>query len=108
MDISILNILDNGQNNATGIVTNGQTLGQSMCRAIIVMILILVVVGGISHGVDDYVPEFSGNRTFHEEVYNHFQTMEVDDVKAGDTTVDGIDDGIVNDSMRFVMYQRPS
>lgn len=77
MDISILNILDNGQNNATGIVTNGQTLGQSMCRAIIGMILILGVVGGISHGVDDYVPEFSGNRTFHEEVYNHFQTMEV-------------------------------
>jgi MFS family permease len=41
VDIALSNIPDEGQNNASGIVTTGQTLGQSMGTAIIGVILIL-------------------------------------------------------------------
>ena len=104
IDIATVNIPDKSQNNASGIVTTGQTLGQSMGTAIIGMILILGVVGGIAHAVDTYAPEFSDNQTFHEDVYNHFQKMNVDDVKADNATVQGIVNTIVKDSMAFVMY----
>ena len=104
IDIAIVNIPDKSQNNASGIVTTGQTLGQSMGTAIIGMILILGIVGGISNAVDTYAPEQSDNQTFHEDIYNHFEKLDVNEVKSDNSTVQGIVNTIVNDSMEFVMY----
>ena len=66
-DISLVNISKESQNNASGINTTSQTLGESLGTAVIGIILILGVFGGISHAVDIYAPEYSGNETFHQE-----------------------------------------
>ena len=70
MDIALSNISEEGQNNASGIVTTGQTLGQSMGTAIIGVILILGIIGGISDGVNTYAPEHSGDQTYEKGVYD--------------------------------------
>ena len=103
VDIALSNIPEEGQNNASGIVTTGQTLGQSMGTAIIGVILILGVFGGISHAVDIYAPEYSGNETFQLEVYDQFQKVaNINDVKS-DSTIVSVVDIIVQDAMAFVM-----
>ena len=103
VDVALINIPPEGQNNASGLTSTGQSLGESMGTAIIGIILILGVMGGISHAVDIYAPEYSGNETFQLEVYDHFQKIgNVNDVKANSTIVD-IVDLIVQDAMAFVM-----
>ena len=103
VDVALINIPPEGQNNASGLTSTGQSLGESMGTAIIGIILILGVMGGISHAVDIYAPEYSGNETFQLEVYDHFQKIgNVNDVKADSTIVD-IVDLIVQDAMAFVM-----
>ena len=62
-DISLVNISKESQNNASGVNTTSQTLGESLGTAVIGIILILGVFGGISHAVDIYAPEYSGNET---------------------------------------------
>ena len=105
VDIALSNIPQEGQNNASGIVTTGQTLGQSMGTAIIGVILILGIIGGISNAVDTYVPDQSGNATFEHDVYEGFQSISsINDVKAENSTIQNIVNVIVRDSMAFVMY----
>ena len=105
VDIALSNISEEGQNNASGIVTTGQTLGQSMGTAIIGVILILGIIGGINDAVDTYAPEYSGNQTFHDEVYNAFESISsINDVKAENSTIQSIVNIIIKDSMQFVMY----
>ena len=105
VDIALMNISEEGQNNASGIVTTGQTLGQSMGTAIIGVILILGIIGGINDAVNTYAPENSNNMTFKQDVYDHFESISsINDVKAENTTIQGIVNVIVKDSMQFVMY----
>ena len=105
IDIALINIPDESQNNASGIVTTGQTLGQSMGTAIIGIILILGVIGGISDAVDTYAPQYSDNQTFHEGIYDYFQSVgSINDAKQENSTVQSIVNVIVKDSMAFVMY----
>ncbi len=74
-----------------------------MGTAIIGIILILGVFGGISHAVDIYAPEYSGNETFQLEVFDSFEKMDsVNDVKA-DSAVIEIINTIIQDAMGFVM-----
>ena len=56
-DISLINIPEESQNNASGVTTTGQTLGESMGTAIIGIILVLGVIGGIIDAIDTYAPE---------------------------------------------------
>ena len=103
VDVALLNIPKEGQNNASGITSTGQSLGESMGTAIIGIILILGVFGGISHAVDVYAPEYSGNETFELEAYESFQTVSsINDIQS-DPTVVGIVDIILQDTMAFVM-----
>ena len=105
VDIALSTVPEEGQNNASGIVTTGQTLGQSMGTAIIGVILILGIIGGITDAVDTYAPEYSGNQTFHEDVYDAFQSISsINDVKAENSTIQSIVNVIIKDSMQFVMY----
>ena len=103
VDVALLNIPAEGQNNASGLTSTGQSLGESMGTAIIGVILILGVFGGISHAVDIYAPDYSGNETFQLEVYNHFQKVgNINDVSADKQVVE-IVDVIIQDAMAFVM-----
>ena len=103
VDVALFSIPAEGQNNASGLTSTGQSLGESMGTAIIGVILILGVFGGISHAVDIYAPDYSGNETFQLEVYEHFQTVgNLNDVKADHTVVE-IVDIIIQDAMAFVM-----
>jgi Na+/melibiose symporter-like transporter len=105
IDIALINISNEGQNNASGIVTTGQTLSQSMGTAIIGMILILGVIGGISDGIDTYAPEYSDDQGYHEGVYDYFEKIgSINDVKSENSTVQNIVNTIIKDSMQFVMY----
>ena len=103
VDVALLNIPPEGQNNASGLTSTGQSLGESMGTAIIGIILILGVMGGISHAVDVYAPDYSGNETFQLEVFNSFQSVDtVNDAQLNSTVVEIIDI-IIQDSMAFVM-----
>ena len=103
VDVALINIPPEGQNNASGLTSTGQSLGESMGTAIIGIILILGVIGGVSHAVDIYAPDQSGNETFQLEVLDHFQKVgNLNDVKADHTVVE-IVDTILQDAMAFVM-----
>ena len=103
VDVALINIPPEGQNNASGLTSTGQSLGESMGTAIIGVILILGVIGGVSHAVDIYAPDQSGNETFQLEVLDHFQKVgNLNDVKANHTVVE-IVDTILQDAMAFVM-----
>ena len=105
VDIALSNIPEESQNNASGIVTTGQTLGQSMGTAIIGVILILGVIGGITDGVNTYAPEHSGDQAFEKNVYNYFQSIgSINEVNAENSTVQNVVNVIIKDSMQFVMY----
>lgn len=102
VDTALLNIPDESQNTASGLTSTSQSLGESMGTALIGIILILGIFGGISHTVDMYAPEYSGNETFQMEVYNHFEEVgNINDANANETVVN-IVDTIVQDSMIFV------
>ena len=103
-DIALINIPDENQNNASGITTTGQTLGESMGTAIIGVILILGVMGGIANGVDTYAPEYSGNEQVHQDIFDYFEKVgNVDEIKSENSTVINIADTVIQYSMAFVM-----
>ena len=103
-DIALINIPDENQNNASGITTTGQTLGESMGTAIIGIILIIGVVGGIANGVDTYAPEYSENEQVHQDIFDYFEKVgNVDEIKSENSTVINIADTVIQDSMAFVM-----
>ncbi len=102
-DISLVNISKESQNNASGVNTTSQTLGESLGTAVIGIILILGVFGGISHAVDIYAPEYSGNETFHQEAYDYFQKVgSINEIKEN-ATIEDIVNIIIQDTMAFVM-----
>ena len=103
-DIALINIPDENQNNASGITTTGQTLGESMGTAIIGVILILGVMGGIANGIDTYAPEYSGNEQVHQDIFDYFEKVgNVDEIKSENSTVINIADTVIQDSMAFIM-----
>ena len=102
-DVSLFNIPDESQNNASGVNSTGTSLGESMGTAIIGIILILGVMGGIGTAVDTYAPAHSGDEHFHQEVYDYFQKVgNIDDLKHNSTFVD-IVNIIIQNTMAFVM-----
>ena len=104
VDISLFNIPKESQNNASGITSTGQSLGESLGTAVIGIILILGILGGISNAVDTYAPEHSGDEQFLQTVYDYFQKVgNMDDIRAEGSTVMTIVDGIFQDTMAFVM-----
>ena len=86
-DASLFYVPAEGQNNASGIISTGETLGSSLGTAIIGIILILGVMGGISTAVDTYAPDYSGDEQFHQAVYDYFQKLD---------TIEGQDSIVVN------------
>ena len=103
VDIALFNIPAKSQNNASGITSIGQSLGESMGTAIIGVILILGVFGGISDAIDIHAPEYSDNDTFHQEIIDNFQTIgNINDAEANSTVMD-IVNLIIQDAMSFVM-----
>ncbi|MBP3226841.1 MAG: hypothetical protein J6M08_08020 [Methanobrevibacter sp.] len=103
-DIALINIPEENQNNASGIATTGQTLGESMGTAIIGIILILGVIGVISDAVDIYAPQYSGDEQFHQDVYDYFQKVgNIDEIKSQDSIIVNAADTIIQDAMGFVM-----
>ena len=103
-DIALINIPDKSQNNASGITTTGQTLGESMGTAIIGIILILGVIGGISDTVDIYAPEHSADEQYQQDIYDYFQKVgTTQEIKEQDSTIVNIADAVVQDAMAFVM-----
>ena len=103
-DISLINIPKESQNNASGINTTSQTLGESLGTAIIGIILILGVIGGISTAVDTYAPEHSGDEQYQQGVYDYFQKIgSINEVKSQDAFIVNIVDAIIQNAMAFVM-----
>ena len=103
LDTSTLDFSKESQNNASGVNTTSQTLGESLGTAVIGIILILGVFGGISHAVDIYAPEYSGNETFHQEAYDYFQKVgSINEIKENNT-IEDIVNIIIQDTMAFVM-----
>ena len=104
VDIALFNIPDERQNNASGITSTGQSLGESLGTAVIGIILILGVMGGISDAVDMHAPDHSGDEQFHQEIFDHFQKVgNVNEITAQGSTVVTIVDNIVQTAMEFVM-----
>ena len=102
VDVALFDIPDESQNNASGIVTTGDTLGSSMGTAIIGIILILGVMGGISTAVDTYAPAYSGDEQFHQEVYDCFQKL--DTIDGQDSIIVDTADIIIQNAMATVMH----
>ncbi|WP_405296255.1 MFS transporter [Methanobrevibacter sp.] len=103
VDVALFNIPKEGQNNASGITSTGQSLGESMGTAIIGIILILGVMGGVGTAVDTYAPDHSNDQQFHDDVYNYFQKVgTIDDIKQNNTLVDVVNI-IIQNAMAFVM-----
>ena len=101
-DVALFDIPAESQNNVSGIISTGETLGSSMGTAIIGIILILGVMGGISTAVDTYAPDHSGDDQFHQEVYDHFQKL--DTLDGQDSIVVNTADIIIQNAMASVMY----
>ena len=103
-DIALINISDENQNNASGIATVSQTLGESMVTAIIGVILILGVIGGIVDAIDIYAPQYSENDHIHQDIYNYFQKMgNLYELKSQESIVIAAADIIVQNAMGFEM-----
>lgn len=103
-DIALINIPDESQNNASGITTTGQTLGESMGTAIIGIILVLGVIGGTVYAVDMHMPEHSGDEQVYREVFDYFQKVgNIDEIKSQNSTVVNVADTVIQEAMGFVM-----
>ena len=89
-DVALFDVPAEGQNNASGIITTGETLGSSLGTAIIGIILIL------------YAPDYSGDEQFHQEVYDYFQKL--DTIEGQDSIVVDTADIIIQNAMASVMY----
>ena len=104
VDIALVNIPEESENNASGITSTGQSLGESMGTAVIGIILILGVLGGISNAVDTYAPDHSGDEQYHQDIYDYFQKIgNVNEIKSQGSAVVAIVDNLLQDSMAFVM-----
>ena len=101
-DVALFDVPAESQNNASGIITTGESLGSSLGTAIIGIILILGVMGGISTAVDTYAPDYSGDEQFHQEVYDYFQKL--DTIEGQDSIVVDTADIIIQNAMASVMY----
>ena len=102
-DISLSNVPAESQNNASGVNSTGQSLGESMGTAIIGIILILGVMGGVSTAIDTYAPDHSGDPQFQQDALNYFQKVgTIDDIKQDSTLVDAVNI-IIQETMAFVM-----
>ena len=102
-DISLANVPAESQNNASGINSTGQSLGESMGTAFIGIILILGVMGGVSTAVDTYAPDHSGDPQYEQGVIDYFQKVgNIDDIKDNSTVVN-VADTIIQSAMAFVM-----
>ncbi len=103
-DISLINIPDESQNNASGIATAGQTLGESMGTAFIGVILVIGVLWGTIYAIDTYLPDHSYDEQFYQEVYDYFQNVgNIDEIKSQNTTVVHVADIIIQEAMGVVM-----
>ena len=100
-DVALFDVPVESQNNASGIITTGESLGSSLGTAIIGIILILGVMGGISTAVDTYAPAYSGDDQFHQEVYDYFQKL--DTLEGQDSIVVNTADIIIQNAMASVM-----
>lgn len=103
-DIALINIPDESQNNASGIATAGQTLGESMGTAIIGIILVIGVLWGTVYAVEIYMPDHSGDEQFYQDVYDYFQNVgNINEIKSQNTTVVSVADIIIQEAMGVVM-----
>ena len=102
-DISLANVPAESQNNASGINSTGQSLGESMGTAFIGIILILGVMGGVSTAVDTYAPDHSGDAQYEQGVLNYFQKVGTIDEIKDNTTVVNVANTIIQSAMAFVM-----
>ena len=100
-DVALFDVPAESQNNASGIISTGESLGSSLGTAIIGIILILGVMGGISTAVDTYAPAYSGDEQFHQEVYDYFQKL--DTLDGQDSIVVNTADIIIQNAMASVM-----
>ena len=102
-DISLANIPKENENNASGVLTTTQTLGESMGTALIGIILILGVMGGLSTAIDMYAPDHSNDPQFYDDATSYLQTAgTMDNVTQDSTLMNGINI-IIQESMGFVM-----
>jgi Na+/melibiose symporter-like transporter len=101
-DISLVNIPKENENNASGVLTTTQTLGESMGTAIIGVILILGVMGGLSTAIDIYAPDHSNDPQFFDDAANYLQTAGTEDITQDATLVNAVDT-IIQEAMGFVM-----
>ena len=101
-DISLANIPKKSENNASGVLTTTQTLGESMGTAIIGVILILGVMGGLSTAIDMYAPEHSNDAQFYNDAANYLQTAGTGNITQGSTLYNAVNT-IIQEAMGFVM-----
>ena len=101
-DISLINIPKKNENNASGVLTTTQTLGESMGTAIIGVILILGVMGGLSTAIDMYAPGHSNDAQFFDDAANYLQAAGTDNVTQDSTVMKAID-VVIQEAMGFVM-----
>ena len=101
-DISLSYIPKENENNASGVLTTTQTLGESMGTAIIGVILILGVMGGLSTAIDMYAPEHSGDQQFFDDAANYLQQAGTDNITQDSTVLKAVDT-IIQEAMGFVM-----
>jgi len=103
-DIALVNIPSESQNNSSGIVTTGQTLGESMGTAIIGIVLILGVFAGVSNAIDIYAPEHSSDEQLQQNIFDYFQKVgNVDTIKSQNSIIMDTADVIIQNAMGFVM-----
>ena len=101
-DISLINIPKKNENNASGVLTTTQTLGESMGTAIIGVILILGVMGGLSTAIDMYAPGHSNDAQFFDDAANYLQAAGTDNITQDSTVMNAVD-VVIQEAMGFVM-----
>ena len=104
VDIALINIPDESENNASGITSTGQSLGESMGTAVIGIILILGMLGGISNAIDTHAPDHSEDEQYYQEIFDYFQKVgSVNEIESQGSAVVTIVDEIFQNAMEFVM-----
>ena len=101
-DISLANIPKENENNASGVLTTTQTLGESMGTALIGVILILGVMGGLSTAINIYAPGHANDPQFFDDAATYLQTAGTDNITQ-DPTLMKVVDTIIQEAMGFVM-----
>ena len=101
-DISLVNIPKKSENNASGVLTTTQTLGESMGTAIIGVILILGVMGGLSTAIDMYAPGHSNDAQFFDDAAHYLQAAGTNNITQDSTIVNAVN-VVIQEAMGFVM-----